>query len=182
MQGVAAFLVMVLITGGCEAIRGPQRTGEIELSSQRFMSETYYLYGYSYEKADYFRFPFQGEPEPDIINEAFRALIGGSVVLLPGFNTPAQENGFALLGTFGTLEEAREFYKGYSKVEDGLQFEIVSDTVELYQVWLQHTVLGNYAKLLVRNIQNFEDESGAAYNLVNMDYTYQPDGSTSFSE
>lgn len=177
-----ATLLVFLIAGGCENLGGTQRTGEIELSSQRFGTDSYYLFGYAYEKADYFKFPFQGETVPDIINEAFRVLEGGKVVLLPGFNTPGQENGFALVGEFGTLEESRDFYKGYSKVQEGLQFETVSDTVELFQVWVQQTSLGNYTKLLVKDIQNYEGESGAAYNVVTMDYTYQPDGSSTFSE
>ena len=107
-------------------------------------------------------------------------LEGGNVTLLPGFNSPGQMNGFALAGEFGSLEDANDFYKEYNEVEAGLQFETVSDTVELYQVWIQQTDIGNYVKLLVRDIQNFEGETGNLYNEVTLDYTYQPNGSTTF--
>ena len=58
----------------------------------------------------------------------------------------------------------------------------MSDTVELYQVWVQKTALGNYAKLLIKDIQNYESEAGSHYNEVTLDFIYQPDGSTSFRD
>ena len=172
-------LGVFLLAGACKALTGPDRTGEIHLSSETF-GDTYYLFGYSFENSDFYRFKFQGEPLPDIINEAFRVLADGKVFSLPGFNTPGQMNGFALVGEHENLEDARTFYEEYTDVETGLQFEIVSDTVELYQVWVQKTKAGNYVKLLIKEIQNFEGETGASFNEVTMDYTYQPDGSTTF--
>lgn len=174
-------LGIVLVMCGCKGFRGPDKTGEILLSSETF-SEDYYLYGYSYEAGEFYRFQYQGDPLPDIINEGYRALIGGSLSTLPGFNTPGLINGFALLGEFESLQKAREFYNGYEEVEDGLQFETVSDTVELFQVWAQQTSIGNYVKLLVKDIQNHEGETGAINSEVSLDYTYQPNGSTSFPD
>jgi hypothetical protein len=175
-------LLVLMATGGCEGLTGPKRTGKIQLSSQLFGTDTYYIFGYGYEQGEYYRYPFKGEPVPDIINEAFRVIEGGKVTLLPGFNTPGQMNGFALAREFGTLESARNFYNEYLKVEDGLQFETISDTVELYQVWIQQTVLGNYVKLLIQDIQTYEGEAGSIYNEITMEYTYQPDGSSTFPD
>ena len=184
MKGVASKYVLILLVlltlAGCNGLFGPDRTGEIHLSSQLFGNETYYLFGYSFEHGDFFRYPFQSEPVPDIINEAFRVLLDGDVTLVPGFNIPAQMNGFALVGEFGTIEEARDYYNDYSKVEASLQLETISDTVQLNQVWVQKTEAGNYVKFLIKDIQNYEDEGGALYNEVIMDYTDQPDGSTTF--
>ncbi len=170
-----------LTTVGCKAFRGPDKTGEFHLSSETF-GETYYLFGFSYEDSELYRFQYQGDPLPDIINEGYRILVDGEVISLPGFNTPGKMNGFALVGAFGTLEDARSFYEGYTKVEDGLQFETVSDIVELYQVWVQQTEAGNYVKLLIKDIQNFVGETGNKFNEVTIDYTYQSNGSSSFPE
>lgn len=182
ISGYFGIIGLLVILSGCKAILGPDRTGVINLSSELFGTETYYIFGFSYEKGTYYKYPFQGEPVPDIINEAIRVLEGGNVKLLPGFNTPGQMNGFALAGEFVSLEEANEFYQDYAEVETGLQFETISDTIELFQVWIQQTAIGNYAKLLVRDIQNFEGETGSQYNVVTMDYTYQPNGSVTFSK
>jgi hypothetical protein len=178
--GFCMLVLMALMAAGCDGLFGPGKSGEIQLSSQKFGNESYYLFGYGYEQGEYYRFPYKGEPIPDIINEEYRVIEGGEVTSLPGFNTPAQVNGFALAGQFATLDEARSFYKDYRQVEEGLQFETVSDTVELYQVWIQKTSAGNYVKLLIKDIALNEGESGNIYNEVTMDYTYQPDGSTEF--
>ena len=174
--------VLMVMVNGCELFRGPKQTGEIVLSSQMYGTDSYYLFGYSYEKEDYFRYPYQGEPVPDIINEGIRVLEGGVVKVLPGFNTPGLTNGFVLLETFQGLDQARNFYKAYTEVPDGLQYEIVSDTVELYQVWVQKTSMGKYVKLLIKDIQDYEGETGAKYNEVTMEYTYQPDGTKTFPD
>ncbi len=172
----------MLLSAGCEVFRGPDRTGEFQLSSQLFGSDSYYLFGYKYEDSDFYRYPFRSEPVPDIINEAFRVIQGGEVGLLPGFNTPSQVNGFALLGEFRSLEEADEFYSSYLTVQDDLQYETISDTVELYQVWIQKTSENNYVKMLIRDIATMTGETGAMYNEVTIEYTYQPDGSRTFSD
>lgn len=175
---ISAFL---LIGTSCDKWFGPDREGEIRLSSETF-GDTYYLFGYSYEKGDFYRFPFQGERVPDIINEGYRELVGGEVVSLPGFNTPDRVNGFARVGDFDNLEDARTFFKEYDKAEEDLQFVIVSEVVELYQIWVQKTADGNYVKLLVKNVEYLENENGVPYNEAVLEYVYQPDGSRNFPD
>ena len=175
-------LVLLLVTGGCEAFRGPDKSGEIILSSQLFGAESYYLFGFSYENGEQHRYPYSGEPVPDIINEGYLVIQGSEQVSLPGFNTPEQMHGFALVGDFDALEDAREFYEAYEEVEEGLQFETVSDTVELFQVWVQQTSAGNYVKMIVKEISDYTVETGRPYNEVNLEYTYQSDGSTRFTK
>ncbi len=175
------WVVVLWVVVSCKALLGPDRTGEITLSSETF-SESYYIYGYSYEREDYYRWPYQGEPVPDIINEGYLILEGGELSSVPGFNIPAQMNGFALAGEFSSLEEARDFYDGYAEVANDLQFETVSDTVELFQVWIQKTSIDNYVKLLIKEITVFESELGKMNSEVTLEYTYQPNGSTTFPD
>ena len=181
---IAVAVIIIFSQAGCDGWFSADKKGEIKLSSQKLGTDSYYLMGFHYEEADYFRFPsqFQSDPEPDIINEEYRIIEKGEVISLPGFNTPSSINGFSIVGEFATLESARKFYNNYSKVEQGLQFETVSDTVELFQVWVQKTKLGNYVKLFVKDIGFFEDESGNKYNEVTVNYTYQSDGSTTFPD
>lgn len=171
----------------CEVFRGPDRTGEIRLSSQLFGANTYYLFGYHFEDAEYYKFDDLGsqrDPVPDIINEPLRILRGGAVAVLPQFKSPTtgEKTGFAKIGEFGNLEEARNKYDSYGSVENDLQFETDSDTVELYQVYVQKTAAGNFVKMVVTDILFMETESGSKYTEVLMDYTYQPNGSSTFKE
>jgi len=173
----------------CELFRGPDRSGEIQLSSELFGTDSYYLFGYHYEDGEFYRFkipndPFQGDPVPDIINEPVRTLQNGEVAVLPQFTSPkkGEKVGLALIGNFQSLEEARNFYDDYSTVANDLQFEIESEIVELYQVWIQRTGDGNYAKLLVRDILYDQGETGNKYSIVVLDFTYEPNGSSTFKE
>ena len=175
-------LALILTSAGCKMLFGPDKTGEFRLSSEKTLAESYYLYGYSYEDSEFYRYPFEKDPVPDIINEGYRIIEEAGQYELPGFNTPGQMNGFAVVGEFETMDEARSFYKGYREVEDHLQFVTISDTVEPYQVWVQMTSAGNYAKLLVKEVKSLESEGGSKYSEALLDYTYQPDGSKEFPD
>jgi hypothetical protein len=179
MGGIMAVTLGVL-TGGCDGIGGPDVKGDIVLSSQLFGSTSYYLFGYSYEDGEFYKFQYAGEPIPDIINEGSLGYEGTELISRPLFTAPGEANGFALVGTFESLEDARDFYNGYNQVEEGLQYELQSSIVELYQVWLQKTSAGNYVKILVKEINYVSAETGKPYSEVSLEYTYQPNGSTSF--
>ena len=175
-------LALILTSAGCKMLFGPDKTGEFRLSSEKSGTEVYYLFGYSYEDSEFYRFPYEKDPYPDIINEGHRVLDGDETIELPGFNTPGQVNGFALVGEFENLEDARDFYNGYFTVEEGLQYSVVSDIVEAYQVWVQQTSEGNYVKLLVKEVASLEGDVGNKYSEVLLDYTYQPNGSRDFPD
>ncbi len=175
-------LALILTSAGCKMLFGPDKTGEFRLSSEKSGTEVYYLFGYSYEDSEFYRFPYEKDPSPDIINEGHRVLDGDETIELPGFNTPGQKNGFALVGEFANLDDARDFYNGYFTVEEGLQYSVVSDIVEAYQVWVQQTSAGNYVKLLVKEAASLEGEAGNKYSEVLLDYTYQPNGSRDFPD
>jgi len=172
--------VLILASAGCKMFRGPDKTGEFRLSSEKFLAESYYLFGYTYEDSEFYRYPFEKDPIPDIINEGFRVLQGEETIELPGFTTPGRTNGFVLVGEFDNLADARDFYKDYKTVDDGLQFTVESDIVEVHQVWVQKTSAGNYVKLLVKEAESLEGEEGNKYSEVLVEYAYQPDGSTEF--
>ncbi len=181
MKGrVVLLAVLILASAGCKMFRGPDRKGEYRLSSEKFLVESYYLFGYAYEDSEFYRYPFEKDPVPDIINEGYRVLQGDETIELPGFTTPGRMNGFALIGEFDNLEDAEDFYKDYKTVDDGLQFVVESDIVEAYEVWIQKTSSGNYVKLLVKEAESLEGEEGNKYSEVLIEYTYQPNGSRDF--
>jgi len=172
-------VALVLTSAGCKMF-GPDKKGEFRLSSEKYGTEVYHLFGYSYEDSEFYRYPYEQDPLPDIINEGFRRLDGEVTIELPGFTTPGRSNGFALVGGFSNLDDARDFFNDYKRVEDGLQLTVESSIVEAYQVWVQQTSAGNYVKLLVKEVASLEGEEGNKYSEALMDYTYQPNGSRDF--
>lgn len=173
-------VLILFFVSACEDTTGPDKQGEITLSSQLFGTESYYLFGYNFEESDMFKYPIKDEAIPDIINEGFPVMGDAKESSLPGFNAPAGGNGFALVGQFSSPDEAEIFYRDYKQVEEGLQFEIISDTVRLNQVWIQQTVAGNYAKMLVREIYLGEGSTGSPYSEVRLEFKYSNDGSAAF--
>ena len=174
-------LALILTSAGCKMF-GPDEKGEFRLSSEKYLADSYYLFGYSYEDSEFYRFPFEKDPTPDIINEGTRVLQGDETIELSSFNTPGQTNGFALVGEFSNLDDAKDFYKDYKRVEDGLQFAVESSIIEAYQVWVQQTSAGNYVKLLVKEVASLEGEEGNKYSEALLKYTYQPNGSRDFPD
>lgn len=175
--------VLAVTSTGCKMLFGPDRKGEFRLSSEKFLeADVYYQFGYSYEDSEFYRYPYEKDPTPDIINEGYRVIEGEDIIELPGFHTPVSTNGFALVGDFDNLEDAKDFFNGYHTVEDGLQFNIISDIVEANQVWIQKTSAGNYVKLLVKEALSLEGEAGNKYSEALLKYTYQPNGSREFPD
>jgi hypothetical protein len=173
-------LTLILTSAGCKMLFGPDKTGEFRLSTEEFLADDYYVFGYSYEDSEFYRYKFEKDPLPDIINEGTRVLQGNETVKLSSFTTPGQTNGFALVGELSNLNDARDFYNEYNTVEEGLQFSVEGGIVEAYQVWVQLTAAGNYVKLLVKEVNSLEGEEGNKYSEAHLDYTYQPNGSKNF--
>ena len=180
MNRYVLLVTLIFLSAGCKMLFGPDKKGEYRLSSEKSGTETYFLYGYSYEDSEFYRYPYDQDPLPDIINEGFRVIQGEETIELPGFNTPGRVNGFALAGEFTNLDDARDFYDDYDRVEDGLQFSVQSDIVEEFQVWIQQTSAGNYVKLLVKEAESLEGDANNKYSEVLIEYTYQPNGSQDF--
>jgi hypothetical protein len=183
MRNIFVLLLALILTGtGCDLLFGPDKKGDFRLSSEKSLADSYYLYGYSYEDSEFYRYPFEKDPLPDIINEGTRILQGETTIELPSLNTPGQSNGFALVGEFLNLDDAKDFYNDYDRVEDGLQFSVESGVIEAFQVWIQKTSAGNYVKLLVKEVESLEGEEGNKYSEAKMAYTYQPNGSRDFPD
>ena len=177
---IMGMFIMAMVIS-CNKNDGPVRKGSINLSSELLGVETYFIYGYNFKKSDYIQFSlFQSmsTTKPDIINYPFKNPDG--TIGAPGFNAPSGKNGFHLLGEFNSLNEARTFYDDYPEVQSNLTYEVDSDTVRKYQVWLQKTQLDQYAKLLVTDIAYYNESMGESYVVVSMDFTYQDDGTGIF--
>jgi uncharacterized lipoprotein NlpE involved in copper resistance len=74
IKRVVWIAVIALVLMGCDNQKGPQQKGEFRLSSESFGTTSYYLLGYLFEDSEFYRFRYQGDKIPDIINEGYRVL------------------------------------------------------------------------------------------------------------
>ena len=172
-----SLFVAVLIISSCEREKDKFR-GQVLVSSA-FNFEDASVYGYNFDLAKSTRYPSIGQPLPDIIVDQFR-LLDGSVK--PGFSSPANSNGFALAGEFGSLGDSYDYFeKELTSFDENAAFSPSSDTVREYQVYVLKTTLNKYVKLHVRQIWTVDDVTGKHVEVM-LDYYYQPDGTANFPD
>lgn len=166
-----------LLTMACERNINPGGEGQIVLSSL-FNYETSTTLGFSFDSEEFTAFTSTTPVglQPDIIIETFKRV---DAPPKPGFTSPSNDNGFALLGEFDDLAASEDFFNAYTEADSTRSLDPTTDTVRLYQVYLLQTKQDNFVKLLVRDIENFDNMSGE-YIEVTIDYNYQGDGTPRF--
>jgi hypothetical protein len=175
-QTIFVFAVL-LATFGCQSQEHMNR-GEVVISS-KFNFDAATVMGYNFELGKSTSFPSTGDPLPDIIVDQFR-LVDGSVE--PGFSSPSNPDGFWKAGEFTKLSESMAYFEDeLQSVDPTVSFTPSTDTVRKYQVYVLKTTPGNYVKIHVTDIWQMEDAAGK-YIDVKIDYHYQPEGATSFSD
>jgi hypothetical protein len=155
--------------------------GEIVLSSEKFQNgEIYIVYGFAFEKGENVPYTLTGGSPPDIIvsnlTDVLNNITGGVL------NSPNNIEAFFLNMTGANYAEAKDFFDSYLEVT-ATNFEAISDSVQLYQVWTVQTTSGKFAKLLIKGINIIEEPlppSPDDYMEITVDYEYQPDGTRTF--
>lgn len=152
--------------------------GEVILSSEKIQNgDIYIVYGFSFEKGEDVPYTLTGGSPPDIIVSNLTDVqnnITGAVL-----NSPDNIEAFYLNMTGTSYTEAKDWFDSYQEVT-ATDFEALSDSVELYQVWTIQTTAGKFAKILIKQIDVFTDSPVQDYIELTVDYDYQPDGSRIF--
>jgi hypothetical protein len=183
----AGYLILILlpvfiIAGSCNEDEDKvEYQGELILSSKKNQNgDIYIVYGYSFEQGKDVPYTLTGGSPPDIVVSNLTDVmnnITGAVL-----NSPDNLEAFYLNLTGTSYTETKDWFDGYLEVST-TNFEAISDSVELYQVWTVQTTAGKFAKLLIKKIAIIEDPPDAPddYIEITVDYEYQPDGSRTFS-
>jgi len=170
-------LLFIITVVSCNDPIEDERWGEMSLSSA-FDFTTSSLVGYNYELESYARFPSSVDPFPDIILDKFTKPDGE---IFPGFSSPGNDAGFALVSESGTLPEALDAFNQLQEFNEASALSPTTDTIRLYQVWVLKTSLENYTKMVVKDIRYLQNLSGD-YIKVDLEYYYQDDGSPAFEK
>ena len=169
---IIALLVLLL---GCETGSRDDNKGQITLSSAfDFTSAT--IHGYHFELGTFSPFPPVDGPVPDIILDKFTRVNGD---ILPGFNSPENNHGFALISQSGGLAESVSYFEEYQEFDTSMALSPSTDTLEKYQLWVLKTNQDNYVKINIRDIRILNNVAGD-YIELSLDYHYQDDGTPVF--
>lgn len=171
------FILILVLCAACDSTRPDENRGQIILSSA-FDFNTSTINGYNFKSKAFTQFPSELDPAPDIIVDKYTRVNGD---ILPGFSSPSNNNGFALISESGSLAEALEFFDEYSEFNTSLSLSPTTDTIRTYQTWVLKTVEDKYVKLNIRDIRILNNVAGD-YIEVSLDYYYQDDGTPVFSK
>jgi len=176
-------IVIIIVAGlfpGCE--RGDEKvkySGEIVLTSERILTDTYRSTGFSFEEGKIVPYPPVGGVVPDIVVTNETDLEGN--ITGANFTSPNNLIAFHLEASFSTLTEALAWYEGYNEVT-ATDFSALANQLTPYQVWTVQTTTQKYAKLVIKNIEIKTDSPVSDYIAVTYEFQYQPDGSKIFSD
>jgi len=184
MKKLPVFLWIIgLMVASCSKKDEPVPvSGTVTLDSRMyFNSETqnYYMYGFDFDLANKVKY------------ERMVSGAGTDLVLsaLPGvgegpeggyFTSPHNEEAFYLAGSFGSSEDAGDFYHSLQSFALPV-FDEWANPVLPDQVWIIQTKEMTYAKLWIRSVE-VAGPSGDEYVECSFEWTYQPDGSMFFPE
>lgn len=172
-------LSLMILTISCdEEDEQIEYQGEMILSSEKIQNgDIYIVYGFSFEKGENVSYTLTGGSPPDLIASNLTDVqnnITGAVL-----NSPDNIEAFYLNLAGTSYTEAKAWYDSYQEVT-ATDFEAISDSIELYQVWTVQTTAGKFAKLLIKEIEIFTDSPIQDYIELTVDYEYQQDGSRTF--
>ena len=155
--------------------------GEITLSSQTFGTMVYYSLGYSFEKEEYVQ--TLGSSEIIDIYLVETNTISGALtgVQFATKQIPDSTYGFYLNGIFPTPADAEDYYNNYTSAV-APQYQVLTDTVKVNQVWTFRTYKKNYVKILVKDMRTIYTGQTADYIEADIRYFIQRNGSLDLTE
>jgi len=174
---IIAFLSAII---ACEQDGNDNKnTGEVILTSERILTDTYRSVGFSFNEGKNVPFPAVGGVVPDIVVTNETDLEGN--ITGANFACPNNQFAFHLEGSFASLPEALSWYNEYDEVTTE-NFLPLANPVLDNQVWTIQTAAQRFAKLVIKSIQIKTDSPVSDYVEITVEYQYQPDGSKIFAE
>jgi len=183
MISMRKILILTLFIGvimACENVDNENKnTGEVILTSERILTDTYRSVGFSFNEGKNVPFPAVGGVVPDIVVTNETDIEGN--ITGANFACPNNQFAFHLEGSFTSLPEALSWYYEFDEVtaEDFLP---LANPVIHFQVWTVQIATQKFAKLVIKSIQIKTDSPVSDYIEVTIEYQYQPDGTKIFAE
>ena len=180
MKKISGLTILLCILTACEKRDGGvKNSGEVVLSSERILTDTYRSTGFSFKEGKIVPYPPVGGVVPDIVvvneTDVENNITGAD------FSSPNNLMAFYKDSSFSSLDKALKWFNEYKEVT-AVDFLPLATNLALYQVWTVQTTGQKYAKLVIKDIEIKTDSPVSDYIEVTIEYKYQPDGSRVFSD
>jgi hypothetical protein len=173
MKRILLILLLVFsFLSGCTKDEPTRTSGIDTIDNIRYLSTTYYLYGFSFSQAK-------------LISTNIAQGYDISVDINPGNAPPSlilQTNNrnpsFYKVGDFANSDEAILAFNNLKTITV-TQWQDMADPVKANQVWVYRSGSENYTKIRIISTVN-ETRNSMAYGECTFQWVYQPDGSVTF--
>lgn len=151
---LSCFFIIIISLFSCEKESPSKSSGKITLSTKKYISNAYYVRGYSFENnkfVDVVLLTTDADIAPvDSINLAGIS-VGIQFSVLS--NNP---NGFYLNAKFSDRDQADSFFKNYKKAEY-LSYTTITPLLEAYDIFTLKTSQNNYVKFMITDVRQVSD-------------------------
>ena len=180
MKSTLLIVFLFLFVCGCKKDSKAPTTGEVTLSSQKFGTQTFYVYGFSVSAGSLVQFSLGTASQyPDWVLEEILDVAGiptGVNITTNSSNTLA----FCLNGSYANITEATSAFAAYREVAFSNSTDKILD-IKPFQIYTYKNKSLNYTKFLIENLE-IKNSGTTTYYEATIQWVYQPDGSTHFSE
>jgi len=176
MKKIAFIALFCSVLLACSRNDVTPLSGEVTISNEVFLSDTYYSYGFNFALAS--KVTTMNDPRPDITVEY--GLPEGETQETGYFAANTYQPSFNLYGEYSTLQEALTAFNSLRSFGT----RVWSDSgipLAGNQVWLIRTGSGTYAKIIITTLTT-DTGTSPAFIECTFRWVYQPDGTETFNE
>lgn len=169
---------MLVFLGACKKDNEEIKTsGDLVLSSQILGNESsYYVEGFSFDKAGKVRYNLTSSSIPDLVLE--NIIDNDGNVTGARLSSPQNDAAFFRAGEFGSSGEAEIFFNSITDAGSHI-YSITTDSVKANQVYIFQSRANKYAKLFIKDFA-FVPGLLTDYVNVTIQWVYQPNGEKTF--
>ena len=165
--------LLLFAFSGCEKEENPDTSGEVTLTSDRFLEGlTYSIYGFSFEQGEVIKYNPAGE---GVIPDFFILPVAGTGGQVTGalLDSPNQNKSFSLTAEFSDSLLALEYFNYYNNIIDS-NYVSLANPLEKNQVWTFRTSANKFGKILIKEVKALvkDNENYAETTFL---WEYQPE-------
>jgi hypothetical protein len=175
MKRAVTLLLLTILAVSCGRDESVPLRGTVTIDSRLYGTGPYYAFGFTFLTAS--RTPTNRTPMPDILVLAETNVNGDVTGVF--LSTTAFLPSFKLHGEYPDAASAITAFNNLTEVSAAGNWIDLALPVEANEVWLFRTRDEKYAKLRIIEVKG-ELREGIPYAECTFEWTFQPDGSTSF--
>lgn len=171
-RSISILVILLLFLPGCTKVEPTRTSGTDTIDNTRYLSTTYYYYGFSFPSAKLV--PTYPAPGPDIIVFLNNGNVPATLTLQANNLNPS----FYKVGDYPDEQSAKTAFDNL-KSFSASSWQEMADPIAENQIWIYRSGAEKYTKIRIIRTVN-EIRQLVPYGECTFQWVYQPDGSLTF--